>query len=87
MKTQTINTIDLDEIVISVVQKNIKNVHLSVYPPMGNVRISAPLRMNLDTIRVFAISKLDWIRHQQQKLRNQVRDSGSLDRYIPVGFL
>ena len=75
MKTQTINTIDLDEIVISVVQKNIKNVHLSVYPPMGNVRISAPLRMNLDTIRVFAISKLDWIRHQQQKLRNQVRET------------
>ena len=75
MKTQTINTINLDEIVISVVQKNIKNVHLSVYPPMGNVRISAPLRIDLDTIRVFAISKLDWIRHQQQKLRNQVRET------------
>ena len=75
MKTQTINTINLDEIVISVVHKNIKNVHLSVYPPMGNVRISAPLRIDLHTIRVFAISKLDWIRHQQQKLRNQVRET------------
>ena len=75
MKTQTISTIDLGEIAISVVQKNIKNVHLSVYPPLGNVRISAPLRMNLDTIRVFAISKLDWIRHQQQKLRSQVRET------------
>ncbi len=75
MKTQTIDTIDLGEIAINVVRKNIKNVHLSVYPPLGNVRISAPLRMNLDTIRVFAISKLDWIRHQQQKLRSQVRET------------
>jgi predicted metal-dependent hydrolase len=74
MATQTINTIDIGNIAINVVQKNIKNIHLSVYPPLGNVRISAPLRMNLDTIRVFAISKLDWIRHQQQKLRSQVRE-------------
>jgi predicted metal-dependent hydrolase len=74
MATQTIKTIDIGNIAINVVQKNIKNVHLSVYPPLGNVRISAPLRMNLDTIRVFAISKLDWIRHQQQKLRSQVRE-------------
>jgi predicted metal-dependent hydrolase len=74
MRTQTIKTIDIGNIAINVVQKNIKNVHLSVYPPLGNVRISAPLRMNLDTIRVFAISKLDWIRHQQQKLRSQVRE-------------
>jgi predicted metal-dependent hydrolase len=74
MRTQTIKTIDIGNIAINVVQKNIKNVHLSVYPPLGNVRISAPLRMNIDTIRVFAISKLDWIKHQQQKLRSQVRE-------------
>jgi predicted metal-dependent hydrolase len=74
MTVQTINTIELGDIAVNVVRKNIKNVHLSVYPPNGNVRISAPLRMNLDTIRVFAISKLDWIKKQQQKLRNQVRE-------------
>ncbi len=55
--------------------KDIKNVHLSVYPPSGRVRISAPLRMSLDTIRVFAISKLDWIRQQQKKLREQERET------------
>jgi predicted metal-dependent hydrolase len=65
----------LDEIVVNVVRKNIKNVHLCVYPPAGNVRISAPLRMNLDTIRGFASSKLDWIRKQQQKIRSQTRKS------------
>ena len=51
--------------------KDIKNVHLSVYPPTGRVRISAPLRMSLDTIRVFAISKLGWIRQQQKKLASR----------------
>ena len=37
--------------------------------------ISAPLRMSLDTIRVFAISKLGWIRQQQRKLLEQERES------------
>ena len=54
--------IDLGDIAISVVKKDIKNIHLSVYPPTGAVRISAPLRMNIDTIRVFAISKLGWVK-------------------------
>ena len=57
------------------VLKDIKNVHLSVYPPDGRVRISAPSRMSLDTIRVFAISKLGWIKQQQKKLRAQERET------------
>src|SRR5690349_2330151 len=67
--------IDLGDISVEVVLKGIKNIHLSVYPPSGAVRISAPLRMDLDTIRVFAISKLGWIRQQQNKLRAQVRET------------
>lgn len=55
--------------------KDIQNVHLSVYPPTGRVRISAPSRMSLDTIRVFAISKLAWIKQQQKKLREQDRET------------
>jgi predicted metal-dependent hydrolase len=74
MTVQTINTIDVGDIAVNVVRKNIKNVHLSVCPPSGNVQISAPLRMNLDTIRVFVISKLDWIKKHQQKIHNQVRE-------------
>ena len=70
-----LTTIDIGDIVVNVMHKNIKNIHLSVYPPNGNVRISAPLRMNLDTIRVFAISKLDWIKKHQQKIRSQVRET------------
>lgn len=60
---------------VDVVLKNIKNVHLSVYPPAGRVWISAPSRMSLDTIRVFAISKLEWIKQQQEKLRRQERET------------
>lgn len=67
--------IDLGEFSVDVVRKSIKNVHLSVYPPDGRVRISAPLHMALETIRVFAISKLAWIKSQQRKMRAQERET------------
>ena len=67
--------IELDDIKVDVVFKNIKNIHLSVHPPNGRVRIAAPLRMNADAIRVFAISKLSWIREQQEKIRAQDRET------------
>src|ERR1700685_323514 len=66
--------IALGEIHVDVVKKDIKNVHLSVYPPTGKVRISAPLRMDLETIRLFAISKLGWIKQQQRKVTEQERE-------------
>ncbi len=67
--------ITLGEMTVDVVKKGIKNIHLSVYPPMGHVRISAPFRMDLDNIRLFAIAKLGWIKSQQRKLREQARDT------------
>lgn len=70
-----VTRLKLGDITADVVLKDIKNVHLSIYPPTGRVRISAPMRMSLDTIRIFAISKLDWIKKQQQKLRQQERET------------
>ena len=67
--------IELGNIKIDVVQKDIKNIHLSVYPPNGKVKIAAPERMDLDTIRVFAISKLHWIKKQQNIFKNQQRET------------
>ena len=67
--------IELGDIAVEVVKKDIKNVHLSVYPPAGRVKISAPLRMKLETIRVYAIAKLGWIKQQQKKLREQQRET------------
>jgi predicted metal-dependent hydrolase len=68
-------SIQLGDVHISVVRKDIKNVHLSVYPPSGRVRIAAPRDMKLDTVRVFAISKLAWVRRQQRKQRAQSRET------------
>jgi predicted metal-dependent hydrolase len=70
-----ITQLRLGDIAVDVVLKDIKNIHLSVYPPTGRVRISAPRRMKVDTIRVFAISKLNWIKQQQKKLREQERET------------
>ncbi|MFH1260127.1 MAG: SprT family zinc-dependent metalloprotease [Elusimicrobiota bacterium] len=69
------NTFEVGGICLDVIHKDIKNVHLSVHPPQGRVTISAPLRMNLETIRLFSISKLGWIRKQQTKLKNQKRET------------
>jgi predicted metal-dependent hydrolase len=70
-----VTQIELGNITVDVVLKDIKNIHLSVYPPSGRVRISAPSRMSLDTIRVFAIAKLSWIKQQQKKLQEQERET------------
>jgi len=70
-----VTQIAFGDITVDVVLKDIKNIHLSVYPPNGRVRISAPSRMRLDTIRVFAIAKLGWIKQQQKKLQEQERET------------
>ncbi len=65
--------IKVSNIVIDVVRKNIKNLHLAVYPPEGRVRVAAPLRVNDEAVRLFAISKLSWIKKQQLKFETQER--------------
>lgn len=68
-------TLKLGDIIIDVVRKDIKNVHLSVYPPSGAVRLAAPTRMAPETLRVFAVSKLGWIKQQRRKFREQEREA------------
>lgn len=67
--------IRLGEMAVEVVQKDIKNIHLSVYPPNGRVKVAAPRRMSQDVIRAYLISKLSWIRKQQTKFRSQEREA------------
>lgn len=69
------NRFFLGSIGVDVLFKDIQNLHLSVYPPHGAVRISAPHRMKLDTIRVYALSKLSWIKNQQKKFKEQERET------------
>lgn len=68
-------TIQLGEISIAVTRKAVKNVHLSVHPPLGHVTLVAPTSTRLEVARAYAISKLGWIRDQQAKLLAQVRET------------
>jgi predicted metal-dependent hydrolase len=68
-------TLDLGDFRAEVVRKAIKHVHLSVYPPDGRVRIAAPAGMEQETIRLFAIAKLAWIKRQQRKILAQERET------------
>jgi predicted metal-dependent hydrolase len=65
--------IELGDITVDVVKKRIKNVYLRVYPPDGNVRVSAPWRMSLSAIRAFVISKQSWIEQQQHRIQVQAQ--------------
>ena len=67
--------IKLGDVVIAFSRKAIKNVHLSVHPPAGHVTLVAPNGTRLEVARAYAISKLGWVRQQQQKLNNQARET------------
>lgn len=68
-------TIQLGDIRIALNRKAVKNVHLSVHPPAGNVTLVAPIETRVEVARAYAISKLGWIRNQQEKLRAQSRET------------
>ncbi len=67
--------LQLDDLTVDIVRKNIKHLYLRVLPPTGKVCITAPLRMDLETIRLFAISRLGWIKKQQSKILAQERET------------
>ena len=58
-----------------VVRKPIKNLHLSVLPPLGKVRVTAPLAMKDDAIRTLLATRLIWIKKQQKKFEGQERQT------------
>lgn len=66
--------IDVAGISVEVFRKPVKNLHLSVYPPNGDVRISAPRELDLETVRLFALAKIGWIRLSRSNLRSQARE-------------
>lgn len=60
---------------MEVVRKDIKNLHVGVYPPSGRVRVAAPLRLNDEAVRLAVISRLGWIRRRQAEFEQQDRQS------------
>src|SRR3954469_16671065 len=67
--------IEIRGIPVEVVRKDIKNVHVGVYPPHGRVRVAAPLRLKDDAVRLALITRLGWIRRQQDHFATQERQS------------
>lgn len=74
MTTET-HHITVSGIAVDVVRKDIKNLHLGVYPPNGRVRVAAPLVVNDEAVRLAVIDKLGWIRRQRAKFAHQPRQS------------
>lgn len=70
-----VSELQLGDLRVAVVRKKIRNLHLSVHPPDGHVKISAPVRLSPEAIRLFAISKIGWIRKQRTKILSQERET------------
>jgi predicted metal-dependent hydrolase len=65
----------VSNLMIDTIRKDIKNMHLGVYPPYGRIRVAAPLKTSDETIRLFVISRMLWIRKQQLKFLEQERQT------------
>jgi hypothetical protein len=68
--TLTVRGIDIE-----VVYKDIKNLHIGVYPPAGRVRVAAPRRLDGERVRLAVIQRLPWIKQQQKQMQDAVRQS------------
>lgn len=66
----TVRGIDID-----VIYKDIKNLHIGVYPPLGRVRVAAPRRLDDDQVRHAVIQRLPWIKKQREQLKSAERQS------------
>lgn len=73
--TTEIHHFTVSGIKVEVIRKDIKNLHLGVYPPSGRVRVAAPLVVSDEAVRLAVIGKLNWIRRQKTKFAQQPRQS------------
>src|SRR5271165_2873378 len=69
------HTITVSGLRVEIARKDIKNLHLGVYPPGGRVRVAAPLRISNEAVRLAVIGKLGWIKRQQARFERQPRQS------------
>ena len=67
--------IQIADVAIDVIRKDIKNIHLAVYPPTGRIRLAAPSKTDAEVIRLFAISKLGWIKKHIKNFKEQSRET------------
>jgi hypothetical protein len=67
--------IDIGGIAVELVRKEIKNLHVGVYPPAGRVRVAAPRHLGDEAVRLAVVSRLGWIRRKQKEFARQDRQS------------
>lgn len=67
--------IEVRGIKVQIVRKDIKNLHLGVYPPSGRVRVAAPLSMTKEAVRLAVVGKIGWIGRQRTRFLKQPRQS------------
>jgi len=68
-------TTKISDINVHTVRKDIKNIHLGVYPPNGRVRVAAPLKTTDEKIKLIVLSKMAWIKRQQTEFQKQERET------------
>ena len=64
-------SIVIENIVIDIERKNIKNMYIRIYPPEGKVKMTVPKYIKEDAIRMFATSRISWIKTQREKIKNK----------------
>jgi predicted metal-dependent hydrolase len=75
MSTETLHQIIVSKLVVNIVRKDIKNLYLGIYPPHGQLRVTAPSKVTDDTVRLLVVSKLAWINKQIIRFEGQQRQS------------
>lgn len=70
-----VTTLKLADIDVQVTFKNVKNINLRICPPDGQVRVSAPKKLNRNVLKKFILSKQAWIKAQQTRMRNRPREA------------
>jgi len=72
------DTLQIGPVEIEVTFKEIKNLHLSVHPPYGKVTISSPVFYDIEKVKIYAATKLAWIKKEQAKIQSQEREEPKL---------
>ena len=67
--------LEVGDLSVELVRKDIRNLHVGVYPPSGRVRVAAPLRLGDEAVRLAVVTRLAWIRRQQAAFARQDRQS------------
>lgn len=60
--------LEINGLLVEVVRKKIKNLHLRILPPWGQVRMTVPLWVDDREIRRLVLEKFDWIKAKQAEI-------------------